>query len=114
ATRDRLLPARLLQVAFLQFLHPLTRGAATDELAPAALAAQVALPAPLDADGTQPITRPVVAVLEASECIGVHLAHVADHMRGQRTVRVVANWNWHHIDTAQVLGMRLQGCHYVS
>src|SRR5690606_11139405 len=85
-----------------------------EHLLPAALADQVALPPPLDADSSKAIPGAVASPLEARQRVGVHLAHVTQQVRAQLSVRIVPNSHWRDLHPWKIALVGLTGRDSVS
>jgi hypothetical protein len=108
APGHRVEPARLVE----QAVDPHGGGAgaagADEGLFPAATAAQVALPAALDAGGAEAVALDVAGGAQAHERLAVDLGHVAEGVRAQLAVRVVAHRHGNDVDALELGLVRLE------
>ena len=127
---DGLLLARLVQVAFGLGPGPVAPVRVDDAFLPPALAAQVTLPRVLDTRRARAVSAVVsqrvhlLALLErhalvaggpdVTQHLGVQLGHVAEHVRAQVLVRVVANEDLLHFAARELHLVLLQLGHDVA
>src|SRR5690606_31329561 len=79
-----------------------------DDLLPATRTAQVALPGSLDPRGADAVAFRVALAATAGERFGVDLRHVAEQVRAELAVGVVANRHGHDVHAAERFGVRLE------
>ena len=124
ASRERLLARRCIEQALGLGPGSIATARIDDPLLPAALPAQVALPRALDTRSADDVARVVAervrleALLgrhrlpalraEARERLGVDLGGVADRVRGEVLVRVVADRLAHHLAAGDLGGVLLE------
>src|SRR5690606_37750472 len=115
SARHGLDPTRLLEVLRLERLDVLAAQIAAQtaqDLLHPALPTQVALPASLDTHRTDAVARAIPAPFEARERLRVHLAHVAEEVRRELAVGVVAHGSRRDFDARGLV--RLEPSHHVA